>query len=153
MEGADGEQAGELSGPGINTAGISDSDPGRIFPSLRKTPPLGLSFRLASPGFLRAAGVSFARVSYWSEFCIAVWVEQRRSGTHLSAAAGTGFNPQMQSYLPRKNVCRRVDERPGAPKFTFLNSIFSFGINPGNLCYNSSFFDLRGLGPLRASFC
>lgn len=64
MEGADGEQAGELLGPVINTAGISDSDPDWIFPSLRKTPPLGTDVQARLPQFLCAAGVSFASVSY-----------------------------------------------------------------------------------------
>lgn len=64
MEGADGEQAGELVGPVINTAGISDSEPDQIFPLLRKPPPIGTVIQTRLPWFLCAAGVSFASVSY-----------------------------------------------------------------------------------------
>lgn len=64
MEGADGEQAGKLVGPVINTVGILDSESDQIFPSLRKTPPIGTVIQTRLPRFLCAAGDSFTGVSY-----------------------------------------------------------------------------------------
>lgn len=62
MERADGEQAGELLGPVINTAGISDSEPDSIFPSLRTTPHIGTVVQTRLPQSLLCTRLLLKRV-------------------------------------------------------------------------------------------
>lgn len=51
-----------------------------------KTSPSGALFRVVSIG---SPVQTLVCLCSWSGFCIAVWIEQRESGTHLSSAVGT----------------------------------------------------------------
>lgn len=101
----------------------------KISHQVMKSSPLGLLFRLRFLVQTAEAWVSSVSVWSWSEFCIAVWREQRRSGRHLRVTAGTAPIHWMQSYLHRESVSRRIDEWTHRCKIHFSNSMFSADIN------------------------